>query len=157
MPFDTIVKQTGADLRRLRMPDYGLACRGFTWDRARAELSWLPGGALNIAYEAVDRHVIGGSGDKLALRWLGKSGEIQDFNYDELYRATNRFANLLRRLGVKRGDVVFTLLGRQPALYISALGTLKAGCVFSPLFSAFGPEPVQARMSRGHGRVLVTT
>jgi acetyl-CoA synthetase len=157
MPFDTIVKQSGAELRRLRMPDYGVACRGFTWDLARAELSWLPGGALNIAHEAVDRHVIGGSGDKLALRWLGKNGEVQDFSYEALYHAANRFANLLRRLGVKRGDVVFTLLGRQPALYIGALGTMKAGCVFSPLFSAFGPEPVQARMSRGHGRVLVTT
>ena len=157
MAFATIAKPDGAARRLLRMSDYEQTCRGFTWERARAELSYLPGGALNIAYEAVDRHVIGGSGDKPALRCIGKDGHVQDFNYSELRHATNRFANLLRRLGVQRGEVVFTLLGRQPALYVTALGTLKAGCVFSPLFSAFGPEPVQARMSRGHGRVLVTT
>ena len=157
MSFATITKPDRAASRLLRMPDYAEAYRTFTWDRARAELSYLPGGALNIAYEAVDRHVIGGSGDKLALRCLGKDGESRDFTYEELRCESNRFANMLRRLGVQRGDVVFTLLGRQPALYIAALGTLKAGCVFSPLFSAFGPEPVRARMSRGRGRVLITT
>ena len=157
MPFATIRKASGAGKRLLRMPDYDEAYRNFTWERARAELTYLPNGALNIAYEAVDRHVIGGSGDKLALRCLGKDGRAQDFSYEELRQATSRFANLLRSLGVQRGDAVFTLLGRQPALYLTALGTLKAGCVFSPLFSAFGPEPIHARMSRGHGRVLVTT
>lgn len=157
MSFATIRKPGGAESRLLRMTDYVEAYRNFTWERARSELSYLPNGALNIGYEAVDRHVIGGSGDKLALRCLGKDGAVQDFSYEELYRATNRFAHLLRRFGVQRGDAVFTLLGRQPALYVAALGTLKAGCVFSPLFSAFGPEPVQARMARGHGRVLVTT
>jgi acetyl-CoA synthetase len=157
MAFATIVKPGGAAKSLLRMPDYERACRGFTWQQARAELSQLPGGGLNIAYEAVDRHVIGGSGDKLALRCIGKDDRVQDFSYFELRRETNRFANMLRRLGVQPGEVVFTLLGRQPALYVTALGTLKSGCVFSPLFSAFGPEPVQARMSRGRGRVLVTT
>ena len=157
MPFATIVKATGAAKGPLRMPDYEQTCRGFTWQQARAGLSYLPGGGLNIAFEAVDRHVIGGSGDKLALRCIGKDDGVEDFSYLDLRLATNRFANLLRRLDVQPGDVVFTLLGRQPALFVAALGSLKAGCVFSPLFSAFGPEPVQARMSRGRGRVLVTT
>jgi len=157
MPFATIVKATGAAKGLHRMPDYEQTCRGFTWQQARAELSYLPGGGLNIAYEAVDRHVIGGSGGKLALRCIGKDDRVQDFSYLDLRLATNRFANLLRRLDVRPGDVVFTLLGRQPALYVTALGSLKAGCAFSPLFAAFGPEPVQARMSRGRGRVLVTT
>ncbi|MEZ5830522.1 MAG: acetate--CoA ligase [Dongiaceae bacterium] len=157
MPFATIKKPGGAANRLLQMPNYEEARRTFTWDRAKAELSYLPNGALNIAHEAVDRHVTRGAGSKLALRCLGKDGTVQDFSYEELFRATSRFANLLRHLGVQRGDAVFTLLGRQPAQYIAALGTLKAGCVFSPLFSAFGPEPVRARMSRGHGRVLVTT
>jgi acetyl-CoA synthetase len=156
MSFATITKPRAAANRRLRMPAYDEAYRNFTWERARAQLTYLPDGALNIAYEAVDRHVIGGSGDKLALRFL-KHGGVRDFTYEQVRQETNRFANLLRRLGVRAGDVVFTLLGRQPALYVAALGTLKAGCVFSPLFSAFGPEPVQARMSRGRGRVLVTT
>ncbi|QEX16409.1 acetate--CoA ligase [Hypericibacter terrae] len=156
MPFATISKPPPSGVSP-RLADYEGACRDFSWVAARAMLSGLPGGGLNIAYEAVDRHVRAGMGSKLALRWIGKDDRIQDFSYEGLRRATNRFANLLVRLGLKPGERVFTLLGRQPALYIAALGSVKAGCVFSPLFSAFGPEPVEARLSKGDGRVLVTT
>jgi acetyl-CoA synthetase len=70
---------------------------------------------------------------------------------------TNRFANVLRGLGVGKGERVFALAGRIPELYIAALGTLKNGSVFCPLFSAFGPEPVQQRLTIAQGKVLVTT
>ena len=63
----------------------------------------------------------------------------------------------LRAHGLARGDSVFALLGRMPELYIAALGTLKAGMVFTPLFSAFGPEPIRTRMEIGAAKVLVTT
>ena len=116
----------------------------------------MPGG-LNIAYHALDRHVAEGRGDKLALRWLGKNGEKRDITYRELLELSCRFANLLRGLGVGQGDRVFSLLGRVPELYITALGTLRNGSVFSPLFSAFGPEPVRTRMAIGEAKVLVTT
>ena len=72
-------------------------------------------------------------------------------------RASDRFANALRGLGVGTGERVFVLAGRIPELYIAALGTLKNRSVFCPLFSAFGPEPIQARMSIGDAAVLVTT
>ncbi len=122
------------------------------------ELDGLPDGrGLNIAFEAVDRHAAGNLAGHLAIRWLGRNGETRDFTYAELRDQTNRFANLLNSLGVSKGDRVFTLLGRIPELYLTALGTLKFGAVFCPLFSAFGPEPVQQRLSRGEGKVLVTT
>jgi acetyl-CoA synthetase len=140
------------------MPDYDAARRDFSWDTARRALDGLPGGrGLNISYEALDRHVAAGRGDKIALRWLGKDGGRVDLSYVQLAQASNRFANLLQRLGMKRGERVFALIGRVPALYIAAFGTLKAGCVFSPLFSAFGPQPVHARMAIGSGKALVTT
>ena len=63
----------------------------------------------------------------------------------------------LRAAGVGKGDSVFALLGRVPALYIAALGTLKNGSVFSPLFSAFGPEPIKARMSIGNAKALIAS
>jgi acetyl-CoA synthetase len=129
----------------------------FNWDAVRAELSGLPDNGLNIAYEAVDRHVDQGRGDHVAIRWLARDLSVQDITYDALLAQTNRFANLLQRLGVRRGERVFSLLGRVPQLYVTALGTLKAGRVYSPLFSAFGPEPVKTRMSIGDARVLVTT
>jgi acetyl-CoA synthetase len=138
------------------MPSYEAAYAGFRWDDARRELDGLPAGrGLNIAYEAVDRHLAAGRGSKLALRWLGKAGERRDFSYAQLGEASNRFANLLQRLGLRNGDRVFALLGRVPELYVAALGSLKAGCVFSPLFSAFGPEPVRTRLALGDARVLV--
>ena len=61
------------------------------------------------------------------------------------------------RSAIDRGERVYSLLGRVPELYIAALGTLKAGCVFCPLFSAFGPEPIRSRMAIGEASVLVTS
>jgi acetyl-CoA synthetase len=142
----------GANLR-----DYSECARTFSWAQARALLDGLPGGGLNIAYEAVDRHVKAGRGGKLALRWIGRDDKIIDFTYVSLGAAINRLANVLVQHGIGKGDRVFSLLGRVPELYIAALGTLKNGSVFSPLFSAFGPEPIKARMSIGDAKAVITT
>ena len=157
METDRIVKPPihGAPLPNIRSYDDLKAA--FDWNAAARDLEGLADGRLNIAHEAVDRHVAAGHGDRGALRWLAKDGGIQDFTYSDLKRETDRFARLLTDLGVARGDRVFSLLGRVPALYVAALGTLKAGAVFSPLFSAFEPEPVRARMEIGEATVLVTT
>jgi acetyl-CoA synthetase len=140
------------------LADYDRTCHDFTWDSARLMLEGLPGGrGLNIAHEAVDRHAAGPLADHLALRWIGKSGTIWDFTYATLRSETNQFANVLKRLEVGKGDRVFALMGRIPELYVTALGTLKNLSVFCPLFSAFGPEPIFARLGLGEGAVLVTT
>ncbi|MBI5504010.1 MAG: acetate--CoA ligase, partial [Deltaproteobacteria bacterium] len=137
---------------------YDETCASFSWSQARAGLDGLPGGrGLNIAHEAVDRHALGERRDHVAIRWLGRRGERRDFSYADLMRETSRFANVLAALGVVRGDRVFALLGRIPELYVCALGTLKLGAVFSPLFSAFGPEPVRQRLTLGGGKILITT
>jgi len=143
---------SGANLR-----DYDEYARTFSWAQARALLDGLPGGGLNIAYEAVDRHVKAGRGNKLALRWIARDDTIRDFTYAALGAAVNRFANILKQCGIGKGDRVSSLLGRVPELYIGALGTLKNGSVFSPMFSAFGPEPVKARMTIGESKALITT
>jgi acetyl-CoA synthetase len=140
------------------MGDYDRARAAFSWDAARRDLDGLPGGrGLNIAHEAVDRHAAGPRRDRVAIRWLGKAGAVEEVTYARLAGLTNRFANVLRGLGVATGDRVFALAGRIPELYVAALGTLKHRCVFSPLFSAFGPEPVRSRLGIGQPRVLVTT
>jgi acetyl-CoA synthetase len=138
--------------------DYQTTCAAFSWNAIERELDGLPDNrGLNIAHEAVERHADSARRDDVALRWLGKQGEARDFTFAELSRLTNRFANALQELGVGPGDRVFVLAGRIPELYIAALGTLKNGSVFCPLFSAFGPEPIQQRLSIGDGKVLVTT
>jgi acetyl-CoA synthetase len=138
--------------------DYEAACTPDVWERASEGLDGLPGdGGLNIAHEAVDRHAQGARANHLALRCLDKRGEIHDFTYAELGRETSRFANALQSLGVGKGDLVAVLAGRIPELYIAALGTLKNRGVFSPLFSAFGPEPIRTRLALGNAKALVTT
>jgi acetyl-CoA synthetase len=139
------------------MLDYEQVRAEFSWASAREELAGLPGGALNIAYEAVDRHADGPLADTVALRFLSKRHDAREFTYDQLRRESNRFANVLQTQGVERGEGVFVLAGRIAELYIAALGTLKHGSVFSPLFSAFGPEPIEQRLRLGDARVLVTT
>jgi acetyl-CoA synthetase len=138
--------------------DYEEERARFTWDTARAALDGLPSGAgLNIAHEAVDRHAAGPRAGHVALRWRGRHGEHRDITYEELRTLSNRFANGLGALGVEAGDRMFLLAGRIPDLYVAALGGLKARAVVSPLFSAFGPEPIRQRLAIGEGRVLVTT
>ena len=140
------------------LADYDAVRRDFTWEDAATGVSGLPnGGGINIAFEAVDRHAAGSRADQVAIRWLGRKDERRDLTYHELAEATNAFANALRTLGIRPGDRVFTLTGRIPELYVTVLGALKNRSVAAPLFSAFGPEPIQTRMNLGEGKVLVTT
>jgi len=153
-----IAKDVAALRVQPNMPDYDAARRDFNWEQARQALAGLPGGrGVNIAYEAVDRHVAEGRGAKEALRFVMADGGTRSLSYGDLADGSARFAAVLRDLDVGRGERVFSLLGRSPGLYTAVLGTFKNGSVFCPLFSAFGPEPVRQRLHLGAGRVLVTT
>ncbi len=158
MAFEPIKKVPTGYKVTPNLTDYEPAYVGFSWETTERELTGLPDQrGLNIAYECVDRHAQGPRRDRLALRWLSKSGDVRDITYDGLRRLTNRFANVLRDLGIGKGARVFALAGRIPELYTAALGSLKNGDVFCPLFSAFGPEPIHQRLSIGEGNVLITT
>jgi acetyl-CoA synthetase len=157
MPRPALIRKQATDLAVApNLADYAAECRAFTWDAARRALDGLPGGCLNIAHEAVDRHARGARASHIAFRFLGAQSQ-RELSYAELARLTNRFANVLKDLGVGRGERVFVLTGRIPELYTAVLGSFKAGCVVSPLFSAFGPEPLATRLKLGEGAVLVTT
>lgn len=154
-----IIKKTKtAGMLSPNLKDYAAFCSSFTWKNALKELDGLPDGqGLNIAYEAVDRHVMHGNANKLALRFIDKNYQIQDFTFQNLKDLSNQFANVLKSLGIDKEDRVFALTNRIPELYITALGTWKNRSVFCPLFSAFGPEPIQSRLAIGSGKVLITT
>jgi len=158
MPFRTIEKPVAAWKVKPNLVDYEAMRLRFSWRSAERSLARLPGGrGLNMAYEAVDRHARSHLASRTALRFLSRDGVARDLSFAELAEQTSRFANVLRELGVGKGERVFALAGRIPELWIAALGTLKNGSVFCPLFSAFGPEPIRTRLERGDGRVLVTT
>ena len=153
-----VIRKSPADLRVApNLPDHEIERRRFSWASVRRELTGTEGGGLNIAVEALDRHLETPVRDRVAFRFVARDDRVRTMTYAELARSANRFANVLRHLGVGKGDRLFLLAGRVPELYIGALGALKNGTVVSPLFSAFGPEPIRTRLALGGGKVLVTT
>lgn len=137
-------------------PDVG-AVRLDAYEMGRVLVTGLPDGALNIGFEAVDRHVAQGHGNQTAIIWLSKDGRREVISYRYLAELSSRFANVLKSHGIEQGARVFSAMSREPELYAAALGTWKAGMVFTPLFAAFGPEPFRTRMEIGEANVLVTS
>ncbi|MGO9067760.1 acetate--CoA ligase [Mycobacterium sp.] len=158
-----VIRKTPADCRvPPNLKDYDHARRVFDWSDVPALCEGMGSGGCNIAYAAVDRHVDGPVAARTALRFIadtGAAGELvtHDISYAELGRLARRFTNVLRSLGVGKGERVFAIMGRIPELYVTVLGGLRNGSVVSPLFSAFGPEPIATRVTIGEARVLVTT
>lgn len=116
---------------------------------------------LNIGRLATTRHVAAGRGSATAIRWFGRddvtASDPIDITYEMLDHRTNRFAGGLRRHGIGSGARVATIAGRIPELYVAALGTLKAGCVYTPISSELGPDPIAERLASGGIKVVVTT
>jgi acetyl-CoA synthetase len=156
MHHPTIHKKPAAFPVPANLADYGAAHQGFSWESIEQELDWLPGGGLNIAHEAFDRHVAHGHGAKNALLWEGKNGEQETYTYADMARLTDRVANMFTGLGLQKGERVFTFMERIPENYLAIFGALKAGLVAGPLFSAFGPDPVKDRLEGSGATVLVT-
>ncbi len=140
------------------LQDYDDLYASFSWENERRHLNGLTDNqGINIAFEAIERHAGDHLRNTVALRWIRKDNSVQDFTYTDLHKLTSKFANVLEKLGVQKGERVFSFTGRIPELYITALGTLKKTAVYCPLFSVFGPEPVWQRLSKGDAKVLVTT
>lgn len=160
---DAVIRKEPADLRVTpNFTDYDTTRASFDWADVPDVCAGMGSGLCNIAYAAVDRHAEGPAAGKTALRFITDApgtGSLatHDVSYAELGRLTRTFTNVLRGLGIGKGDKVFVIMGRVPELYISMLGALRNGSVVSPLFSAFGPEPIATRVNIGAADVLVTT
>ena len=137
--------------------DYETITTSFKWENIISKLDHLPNKGLNIAYEAIDRHAASDKANKKALIWLGLDNERKVYTFLDMKKETSKFANVLKNLGIKKGERVFTLAPRVPEIYIGAIGILKNGSVLCPLFSQFGPEPILQRMQKGDASVLLTT
>ncbi len=158
MDLDTIIRKGSADLKLTpNLDDYDGTRASFSWSQIPDLCAGMSG--CNIAYAAVDRHSRGPEAGKTALRFIADTPTLdtRDISYAELGGLTRQFTNVLRGLGIGKGDKVFVIMGRVPELYISMLGALRNGSVVSPLFSAFGPEPIATRVTIGAADVVVTT
>ncbi|WP_209858578.1 acetate--CoA ligase [Paenibacillus shirakamiensis] len=136
--------------------DYETTYNEFKWEDVEKEFSWSTTGRLNLAYEAIDRHVDAGRGGKTALLYSDAERD-ESYTYEDLQLQSNKFANVLRNLGVSKGDRVFVFMPRTPELYVSILGTIKVGAVVGPLFEAFMETAVKDRLEDSGAVALITT
>ena len=139
------------------LADYEGVRRSFTWDEAAGSIAHLPLGGVNIAHEIVTRWATGGRAAHPALQLVGLDGTASTLTFGDLEHRSNQFAEMMRRVGLGRGDHVFVALPRIAELFVAAIGIWKVGAVFCPLFTAFGPEPIRQRMQIGEAAAVVTT
>jgi len=117
---------------------------------------WFTGGTLNVSFNCLDRHVIAGRGDRVAFHWRGEDGEERDITYAELLAEVQRFANALKDLGVRPGDVVGIYLPMIPEVVISMLACARIGAPHNVVFGGFSAEAVRERMEFSEAKLLIT-
>ncbi len=117
---------------------------------------WFVGGQINIAHNALDRHVKTWRKNKLALIWEGEPGDKRTFSYWRLWQEVNKFANVLKSMGVRPGDRVTIYMGRIPELPIAMLACAKIGAVHSVVYGGFSEQALADRIQDAQSRVVVT-
>lgn len=124
------------------------------WDPPHAQ--WFTGGKINASYNCIDRHIKNGLRNKAALIWQGEPGEKRTLTYWDLYREVNKFANVLKKLGIKKGDRVAIYLPMIPELVISMLACARIGAVHNVIFAGFSPEALKERINDAQAKLLIT-
>ena len=133
--------------------DYAEAIANFSLDGLAAKLHGSLETGLNACVECCDRHVSSGG---VALEWESQDGRRETYTFAQLQELSARFGGLLASHGVKPGDAVAGMLPRTPALLVTILGTWRAGAVYQPLFTAFGPKAIEHRLQISQAKLLVT-
>ncbi|HEC61582.1 MAG TPA: acetate--CoA ligase [bacterium] len=131
------------------------------WDKVLDDskapfFKWFVGGRTNIVHNAIDRHLKTNRKNKLALIWVGEPGDERTFSYFSLNRIVSKFANVLKSMGVKKGDIVTIYLPRLPEQVIAMLACAKIGAVHSVVYGGFSVEALAERIEDAQSRVLIT-
>jgi acetyl-CoA synthetase len=124
------------------------------WDLPWAK--WFVGGKINLCYNCVDRHALGGKRDKVAILWEGEPGEIRRLTFGELHVEVQKFANVLKGLGVAKGDRVAVYMGMTPELAIAVLACARIGAVHSVIFGGFAAHALVDRINDAQCSVVIT-
>ncbi|MBL8777816.1 MAG: acetate--CoA ligase [Acidimicrobiales bacterium] len=124
------------------------------WDLPDAK--WFLGGELNVSYNCLDRHVEAGRGDKVAYHWEGEPGDTRTITYSDLYDEVRRFANVLKGLGVAKGDRVAIYMPMIPELPVAMLACARIGAAHSVVFGGFSPDSLIDRINDAECGVVIT-
>ena len=117
---------------------------------------WFVGGKTNLCYNCVDRHAMGGKRDKAAIVWEGEPGEIRRLTFGELHAEVQRFANVLKGLGIRKGDRVAIYMGMTPELAIAVLACARIGAVHSVIFGGFAAHAIVDRVNDAECVAILT-
>jgi acetyl-CoA synthetase len=117
---------------------------------------WFQEGKINASHNCLDRHVNDGKGDKVAYHWVGEDGDTRDVTYADLLDMTQRFANVLKSLGIEKGDVVGIYMPMLPETPAAMLACARIGATHNVVFGGFSVEAVRERMEVSEAKVLVT-
>jgi acetyl-CoA synthetase len=127
------------------------------FDFVKGNIKWFDGAKLNVSYNCLDRHVEAGHGDQTAIIWEGNNPEEdQAFTYSELLAEVQKFANVLKSLGVEKGDRVCLYMQMIPQLPVAMLACARIGAVHSVVFGAFSPDSLRNRINDSACKVLIT-
>ena len=118
---------------------------------------WFVGAKTNIAYNCLDVHVKGYRRNKLALTWEGEDGEFRAFSYYALHRETCKFANVLKSMGVQKGDRVTIYMGRIPEIVVAMLACARVGAIHSVVYGGFSVEALHERIEDSQSKVLIVS
>ncbi|HZU09500.1 MAG TPA: acetate--CoA ligase [Pseudacidobacterium sp.] len=124
------------------------------WNQPWAK--WFAGGKTNLCYNCVDRHALGGKRDKVAILWEGEPGEVRRLTFGELHAEVQRFANVLKGLGIKKGDRVAVYMGMTPELAIAILACARIGAVHSVIFGGFAAHAIVDRVNDAQCVAILT-
>jgi len=117
---------------------------------------WFEGGYLNVSYNCLDRHVKAGKGKKIAFIWEAESGETKTYTYEQLLKEVCRFANVLKKKGVQKGQVVEIYLPMIPELPIAMLACARIGAIHSVVFAGFSSDALKDRIQDSQAELLIT-
>jgi acetyl-CoA synthetase len=124
------------------------------WDLPYAE--WFSDGTLNVSYNCLDRHVLAGRGDKVAFYWEGEPGDARVITYAQLLDEVQRFANVLKNLGIKKGDRVNIYLPMIPEAAVAMLACARIGAAHSVVFGGFSSQSLSDRINDAEAKLLIT-
>jgi acetyl-CoA synthetase len=117
---------------------------------------WFVGGKLNVSYNCLDRHVLAGNGDKVAIHWEGEPGDTRTITYSELLVEVEKFSNVLKSLGVVKGDRVNIYLPMIPEAAVAMLSCARIGAAHSVVFGGFSSQALADRINDAEAKVLIT-
>jgi len=130
----------------------------YSFNRDKVEIKWFEGGKINVSYNCLDRHVKDGKGDKTAILWVGDDpDEDRHISYTEMLKEVSKFANIMKELGVKKGDRVCIYMPMIPELAVAMLACTRIGVIHSIVFGGFSADALRDRIQDSECKLLITS